>query len=58
MLLELNQGPTNGQIAESGDATEVAVVLSWSRPAIARVCPSLNSTTVRASLGDPRNGLR
>ncbi len=45
----LNQGPTRGRSPSPGIRVDVAVDLSWIKPAIASVCPSLSSTTVRAS---------
>ena len=39
-------GPTKGRSPSPGKRDELAVVLSWIRPAIASVCPSRNWTTV------------
>ena len=47
-MMLLNHGPTKGRSPSPGMRAEVAVVSIWIKPAIASVCPSLNSTTVRA----------
>ena len=46
--LALNQGPTIGRSPSPGIRVVVAFVSDWSSPAIASVCPSRSSTTVRA----------
>ena len=48
MVLALNQGPTMGRSPRPGMRIVVALVVSWSSPAIASVWPSRSSTTVRA----------